>query len=470
MWELVIISLLTVAVFFFIMQKGEIINWNVLILLSSSMGAAADIIRHHYLTDEVNVGSGLISLVFVICSFVLLHIGAYSFLMLVLSFYRMSWLRRMILGFLAFVPVCYDYLQTSFLPRYEIHYGFVFYFFLTCILTGTVLILVKYQRTPPSIERNQYFKMLLIYCQPPWMLILTFILPNYIYGQGHEFIYYMIVMQISVSISFILLLYYIVSSSGFLGVRILYFFRSLGSRNRIVTSGLDIINHSLKNDTNKILFVLNEIKANEFKPDEYEKYMMLIGQSAQSMSAMIERLHNKTKDITINIGVHKIQELIDNVVEKSNISIQNKQILFELDCSYRGTVQCDLNLLADDLFNIIENAIYAVAKQSAPLIRMTIGTYRKYVYISIVDNGIGISKRNQGRLFEPYFTTKNKSTNFGIGLYACHNNVTAQHGSVSVESEEGKGTEVRIYIPKGTAYDSHHPRGRRRGLEVSDSQ
>lgn len=72
-----------------------------------------------------------------------------------------------------------------------------------------------------------------------------------------------------------------------------------------------------------------------------------------------------------------------------------------------------------------------------------------YVLVTIEDKGIGISKANLGKIFDPYFSTKDKrgQKGSGLGLSICLSIVKKHEGHVSVESQEGEGTTFRIYIP-----------------------
>src|SRR5205814_7094849 len=75
----------------------------------------------------------------------------------------------------------------------------------------------------------------------------------------------------------------------------------------------------------------------------------------------------------------------------------------------------------------------------------------KYVRISVIDNGMGMSEEVKERLFEPFFTTKDDRHGSGLGLATCYGIVGQSGGHIAVESELAKGTAVHIYLPEVAA-------------------
>ena len=71
-----------------------------------------------------------------------------------------------------------------------------------------------------------------------------------------------------------------------------------------------------------------------------------------------------------------------------------------------------------------------------------------YVMLTVCDAGMGIPKNHLNRVFEPFFTTKDVGAGSGLGLSMVYGFVTQSGGHVSIESGVGKGTTVRLYLPR----------------------
>lgn len=92
----------------------------------------------------------------------------------------------------------------------------------------------------------------------------------------------------------------------------------------------------------------------------------------------------------------------------------------------------------------------------------------RYVEIAIEDYGIGIPEGNKVRIFEPYFTTKQKGS--GLGLATCYSIVKNHGGHITVESELGVGTTFRIYLPASTTPASVKARQEEYGQKVGEGR
>jgi len=95
------------------------------------------------------------------------------------------------------------------------------------------------------------------------------------------------------------------------------------------------------------------------------------------------------------------------------------------------------------LVNLIKNALQAMTKGGALTLQTGEGT--DGVWISVADTGGGIPQEQINRIFEPFYTTKKKGT--GLGLMIVQRIVRAHGGRIELESQVGRGTTFRIWLP-----------------------
>jgi two-component system sensor kinase FixL len=150
----------------------------------------------------------------------------------------------------------------------------------------------------------------------------------------------------------------------------------------------------------------------------------------------------KTEDIDIYGLLTEVRSLVKDDCERKNIrtefKTQGKPIIIE----------GDRDRLKQVFLNLVKNSIEAMEKGGNLSIQSKLNGDR--VEISITDDGSGIPKSNQEKIFSPFFTTKRRGS--GLGLSVSKRIIEEQAGSIIVfESEEGKGTVFKITLPVSQA-------------------
>jgi len=153
-----------------------------------------------------------------------------------------------------------------------------------------------------------------------------------------------------------------------------------------------------------------------------------------------------------------IREILKLVRASFPSNIEIKQELNE-NC---GTVMADATQMHQIIMNLCTNAYHAMMRNggvlSIRLDKITVGSEQidsglkiqegTYVRLTVSDTGHGMDKRTVKRIFEPFFTKKEVGSGSGLGLSVVHGIVTNYNGSIEVESEPGKGSIFRIYLPQ----------------------
>ena len=112
-------------------------------------------------------------------------------------------------------------------------------------------------------------------------------------------------------------------------------------------------------------------------------------------------------------------------------------------------VEGDANLLQQVIMNLAVNGIQAMPRGGA--LRLATGTDGEFVFLTVEDSGEGMTEEVKRQAFTPFFTTKDVGQGTGLGLAVVHGIVTAHGGQISLDSEVGKGTRVRILLRRAGA-------------------
>ncbi|MGH9331987.1 MAG: ATP-binding protein, partial [Vicinamibacterales bacterium] len=141
-------------------------------------------------------------------------------------------------------------------------------------------------------------------------------------------------------------------------------------------------------------------------------------------------------------------DLVEEVVRPYRIGLGSRIVIDVTVSRALPPVHVDRTLVARALTNVIENALHAMPGSG----RLSIAgsAQDSWVSLQVQDTGVGMDREALARAFEPYFSTK--ATGTGLGLSIARRNVELSRGSITVESDKGRGTTVTIRLPLATPY------------------
>ncbi len=108
------------------------------------------------------------------------------------------------------------------------------------------------------------------------------------------------------------------------------------------------------------------------------------------------------------------------------------------------------------VINLVDNACYAVRRKdgarmqgSSARIQVKTRSRGAEIELRVRDNGVGIPRQIQDKIFNPFFTTKPPGEGTGLGLSICHNIIVEGNGgTLGFETEEGEFAEFTVTLPK----------------------
>jgi PAS domain S-box-containing protein len=143
------------------------------------------------------------------------------------------------------------------------------------------------------------------------------------------------------------------------------------------------------------------------------------------------------KPAALNEVVLKTLELLRPELDNRGVTVKNK-LARQLPVSAIDPTQ-----IQQVLVNLIKNAIQAMTKGGT--LTLQTGEGADGVWFSVTDTGGGIPQEQLNRIFEPFYTTKKKGS--GLGLMIVQRIVRAHGGRIELESEVGRGTIFRVWLP-----------------------
>ncbi|HZG00049.1 MAG TPA: ATP-binding protein, partial [Chitinophagales bacterium] len=201
--------------------------------------------------------------------------------------------------------------------------------------------------------------------------------------------------------------------------------------------------HEIRNPLTNINLSTEQIEA-ESTDDSVHMYCDIIKRNARRINDLITQLLQSARPADVVLQRHALSELVEQTLELAADRIQLKNVKVEREFSTDPcVVNMDMEKMKTALLNIVINAVEAM-KPDEGVLRIRTRNRDNQCELIVEDNGVGISKDNIARLFEPYFTSK--STGMGLGLATTHNIIKSHNGSIDVGSEPGRGTRFTIHL------------------------
>ncbi len=133
----------------------------------------------------------------------------------------------------------------------------------------------------------------------------------------------------------------------------------------------------------------------------------------------------------------------------STLNIVNNEIKYKAEVVKKygdlPEVECLASQINQVFMNLLVNAAHAIEERGTITVRT--GIEGDGAWVEVSDTGKGMDTETQKKIFDPFFTTKPVGTGTGLGLSLSYSIVQKHHGKISVDSESGRGSTFRVWLP-----------------------
>jgi signal transduction histidine kinase len=207
--------------------------------------------------------------------------------------------------------------------------------------------------------------------------------------------------------------------------------------------------HEIRNPLNAMGMGLQRLKReflplDESKKEEYISFMELILKEIRRVNEIIEQFLTLSRPFQLNLRESSLQDLLKNLILLFQEEASSGRITLQAEIpSDLPSVQMDPERLTQAFINIMKNGMQAMGQGG--ILRIESKSLKESVEVIISDSGSGIPTEQMEKIFNYYYTTKEKGV--GLGLPIAHRIIEAHGGQLKIESRVGFGTKVTVMFP-----------------------
>jgi signal transduction histidine kinase len=207
--------------------------------------------------------------------------------------------------------------------------------------------------------------------------------------------------------------------------------------------------HEIRNPLNAMGMGLQRLKREFLPPDqskreEYISFTELILKEIKRVNEIIEQFLTLSRPFQLNLRESSLQDLLKNLAALFQEEASSLGITFQAEIPKDlPLIKMDPERLTQALINIMKNGMQAM--EQGGTLRIETRSLKESVEVIILDSGSGIPPEQMEKIFNYYYTTKEKGV--GLGLPIAHRIIEAHGGQLKIESQVGAGTKVTVRLP-----------------------
>jgi len=207
--------------------------------------------------------------------------------------------------------------------------------------------------------------------------------------------------------------------------------------------------HDLRAPIASVMGLIN-IAKHENDLTQIRYYLSLKEKSLKKLDGVIRDIidYSKNKSLDLETTPINFETQIAEVFANHDYMENASRIQKSVECIVHDVFYSDSRRIDIILNNLISNAIrYFNPYQEQPFIKVKVTSDAKMAQIEVSDNGLGIAKEYQNKIFDMFFRVSNHGGGSGMGLYVVKETIYKLGGEIVIESEANKGTIFKVTLP-----------------------
>jgi signal transduction histidine kinase len=203
--------------------------------------------------------------------------------------------------------------------------------------------------------------------------------------------------------------------------------------------------HEMKNPLNAMTIHLELLKQKLAAGKSAAMHVEIIEREIRRLDERIQGFLKFVRPDEVSFGPVAVASLLASVVEAVHPEAQRAGVTIDQTCTDHSLeVEGDAPQLRDVFLNLAQNAIQAMPKGGRLTLSCAADPNRR-IRVRVEDTGVGIAPENLTKIFELYYTTKERGT--GVGLSMVYRTIQIHNGDIDVESTVGVGTAFIVVLP-----------------------
>ena len=205
------------------------------------------------------------------------------------------------------------------------------------------------------------------------------------------------------------------------------------------------IAHEIRNPLTSINILIHSLRERLPSENSQQEDLKVIEEEIHRMNEIVDQFLRFAKPASPLLEKTDVLSIFEETLQLLRPQIEKQRIVVEKEFQALPMIQMDPEQMKQAMLNLLLNAIQAMPEGGQLTMKGQNSKDGQWIHLSIEDSGMGISPEDIDKLFDPFFSTKERG--IGLGLSITHRIIDQHHGKIEVENAPEKGTIFTVWLP-----------------------